>query len=128
VTTQEDIDAFLATYPALVAELAHGARRLLEDTLPGATETLDKTARVIGYGFGPGYKGVVCTLILSQKGVKLGIARGSDVPDPHQLMGGSGKVHRHVELRTIADLNQRGLKPLIRAALAAWKERNASER
>jgi hypothetical protein len=73
---------------------------------------------------GPGYKGLVCTLLLSKTGVKIGIARGSELPDPKPLMQGSGKVHRHVQLQTIADLKQPGLKPLLKAALSAWKKRN----
>ena len=92
--------------------------------MPGAAETLDSAAKLIGYGYGPGYKGLVCTLLLSKTGIKLGIARGSELPDPEQLMKGSGKVHRHVQLRTKEDLHQPGLKPLIAAALAAWKERS----
>jgi hypothetical protein len=39
-------------------------------------------------------------------------------------MQGSGKVHRHVQLQTIADLKQPGLKSLLEAALSAWKKRN----
>jgi hypothetical protein len=39
---------------------------------------------MISYSYGPGYKGVVCTLIMSQTEVKLGIFRGTsdykDVP------------------------------------------------
>jgi hypothetical protein len=123
MTSQNDVETFLASYPSEVAELAHGARRLLCELLPGAEETLDRSARVIGFGYGPGYKGCVCTLIMSQKGVKVGISRGSELPDPKALMGGTGKVHRHVALQALADLKQPGLKPLIKAALAAWKER-----
>jgi hypothetical protein len=120
----KDVDAFLTAYPPQVGELAHAARSLLGRILPGAQETLDESAKVIGYAYGPGYKGVVCTLILSQTGVKLGIARGSELPDPNQLMQGSGKVHRHVQLRTTADVKRPGLEPLLESALAAWRERN----
>jgi hypothetical protein len=63
-------------------------------------------------------------LILSREGVKIGIARGAELSDPKKLMQGSGKVHRHVQLRTIADLKRPGLKPLLKAALNAWRERN----
>lgn len=97
---------------------------MLLGVLPDAAEMFDESAKVIGYGYGPGYKGLVCTLILSRTGVKLGIIRGSELPDPKRLMQGRGKVHRHVELRTVADLNRPGLKPLLKTALAAWKERN----
>ena len=120
----KDIETFLADYPSEVRELAPAARALLVGAFPGAKETLDESAKVIGYGYGPGYKGVVGTLILSRTGVKIGIARGSELSDPKHLMGGSGKVHRHVQLRTIADLKRPGLASLLKAALTAWRERN----
>jgi hypothetical protein len=122
-----DIEAFLASYPAEVTDLAHAARRLLAGALPGAEETLDQSARVIGFSYGPGYKGTVCALILSKTGVKIGLFRGSELPDPKGLLRGSGKVHRHVALETLADLKQPGLKPLLKAALAAWKARNKAD-
>jgi hypothetical protein len=126
--SQNNVDSFMATYPKQVDELAQAARDMLKRALPGAEETVDLSARVIGFGYGPGYKGCVCTLILSQKGVKLGLAYGAALPDPKGLLGGSGKVHRHVELNSLADLKQPGLQALIKAALAAWKERTKSVR
>src|SRR6516164_9077905 len=118
-----DIEVFLAPYPLEVRDVALAARDFLAEALPGAAEMLDRSAKLLGYSYGPGYKGLVCTLLLSQSGVKLGIARGSELPDPKQLMRGSGKVHRHVQLRTTADLKQPGLRSLLKAALAAWKKR-----
>jgi hypothetical protein len=125
---QQDIESFLAAYPEKIGALANAARRVLSEALPGVEETLDQAAKVIGFGYGPGYKGCICTLIMSQKGVKLGLARGSELPDPNGLMGGSGKVHRHVALETLADLRKPGLKPLIKAALAAWKDRATAKK
>jgi hypothetical protein len=114
----------LAPFPPEVKDLALAARDFLAQALPGAAETADGPAKLIGYSYGPGYKGLVCTLLLSKTGVKIGIAHGSELPDPARLMQGKGKVHRHVQLRTTADLNQPGLKPLINAALSAWQQRN----
>ena len=117
------IESLLAAYPAEVRELALAARDFLAEVLPGAQETVDQSAKLLGYGYGTGYKGLVCTLLLSKKGIKLGISRGSELPDPKHLLHGSGRVHRHVQLQSTADLNQPGLKPLLKAALAAWKKR-----
>jgi hypothetical protein len=119
-----DAESLLALYPPEIRVLVQSARDFVAEVLPGAEETLDVPARLLGYGYGPGYKGVVCTLLLSKTGVKLGIVRGAELPDPKGLLSGSGKVHRHVQLHTQADLKQPGLKPLLKAALAAWKERN----
>jgi hypothetical protein len=124
MSSSQHIDAFLAAYPEQVRQTASAARRLLKSTLPGVAETVNESARLLGYSYGPGYKGLVCTLIMSQTGVKLGIFRGSELPDPKQLMAGTGKVHRHVQLRTADDIEQPGLNQLLKAALAAWRKRN----
>ena len=122
-----NLETFLASYPPDVRELALATRGFLADALPGVAETIDASAKLFGYAYGPGYKDVVCTLLMSKTGVKIGIARGSELPDPKHLMQGSGKVHRHVQLQTIADLKHPGLKPLLEAALSAWRKRNDAE-
>ena len=119
------VDTFLATYPEPVQQTAAAARRLLHGALPGIVETVDASSKLIGYRYGEGYKGLICTLIMSQTGVKLGIFRGSELPDPNHLMTGTGKVHRHVQLRSEADLDRPGLKRLIADAFDAWQTRNA---
>jgi hypothetical protein len=119
------VDELLAGYPEPVQQTAAAARALLTSMLPGIEETADGSAKLIGYSYGPGYKGLLFTLILSQKGVKLGIFRGAELPDPKNLMTGEGKVHRHVPLRSPADLERPGLKPLLKTALKAWRARTA---
>jgi hypothetical protein len=123
-----DVNEFLATYPPGVKEIALKTRELVVQTVPHATETIDRSARLLGYGYGPGYKDTICTLLLSKTGVKVGIARGTELPDPHRLLQGSGKVHRHVQLKCPADVDHPGLKQLLEAALAAWKHRTAASR
>lgn len=122
-----EVDAFFATYPPQVEELAHELRRLVTATISGSTEVVDRSARLIGYGFGGGYKGLVCTIIPSKVGVKLGIFRGAELPDPTHLLEGSGKIHRHVAFKSIEDFAKPGLEPLLEAALDAWKRRTAAE-
>ena len=126
-STQE-IETFLASYSPEVGELLVAARLWLAKALPKAEETLDESAKVIGYGYGPGYKGCVCTLILSRTQVKLGIVHGSELPDPDQLLQGKCKIHRYVAVQTLADLERPSMKPLIGAALAAWRERTKADR
>jgi len=117
-------DQLLAVYSPEVQELASAARRSLREWLPGVEEAVDGTAPVIGFGYGPGYKGMVCTLLLNKSGVKLGLARGSELADPHCLLEGKGKVHRYVQLRNIADLDKKPIKELVKAAHKAWKARS----
>jgi hypothetical protein len=113
----------LAKYPDDVQKLALETRKFILECVGQATEIVDTSAPVVGYGYGPGYKDTICTMILSKSGVKLGLAGGASLPDPQMLMDGNGKVHRYVQLNCVADLKRRGLKPLLKAALDAYRDR-----
>jgi len=117
------LETLLQPYPEDVQTLAREARETLREWLPKANEGVDESARMLAYSYGPGYKGMVCTLLLSKSGVKLGLAFGAALPDPRGLLAGAGKVHRHVQLRTVQDLHQPGLKQLVQAASAACHQR-----
>jgi hypothetical protein len=117
------IDTLLRSYPEDVQTLVSQARKKLREWLPNAGEGVDASARLVGYRYGPGYKGMVCTLILSKSGVKLGLVGGAALADPCGLLAGSGRVHRHVQLRTARDLQQAGLKQLVLDASAACHKR-----
>src|SRR5450432_3819612 len=118
---------FFDGYPTTVRDLALGLRAIVYSAIPGAVETLDRSARVVGYGFGPGYADTICVIIPSKKGVKLGIARGTELPDPKGLLEGSGKVHRHVAFSESSDLRRAGLKALLASAVAAWRKRSEGD-
>jgi hypothetical protein len=113
-TSTKELDDLLSAYPANVQEVARGARKLILAAVPGANEMVDAPARVIGYGLGKGYKDMICTIILSKGGVKLGIVGGASLPDPNGLMEGAGKKHRYVLLNDPADLKKKGIKELIK--------------
>ena len=115
----------LAQYPDDVQELARGTRRLLLKLLPAAEESVDSSGPYVFYGYGPGYKGIVCNIILSRQGVKLGIANGVDLDDPMRLLEGKGKRHRHIVLEQPSDLRRPGIEPLVRSALRAWRAKHA---
>jgi hypothetical protein len=119
----DDTAAALASrFPASEALIA-ASRRTLKTAFPGAAETVDAKAGLLSYGYGPGYKNVVATLILSQRAVKIGIPRSAVFSDPHALLRGQGKVHRHIPIATTNDLEQPGVFELLAASLEAWKLR-----
>jgi hypothetical protein len=109
--------------PAPVQELALSSRKLVLTALPDAIEISDEKAKVVGYGYGSGYKDVVATLILSKTGVKIGLAYGASLPDPASLLHGTGKVHRYIEVRRQEQLRRPEVEQLLGAALGAWRER-----
>ena len=122
--TEEAVGGLLRAYPPEVQAVALRVRELILRTLPRAEETVDSSSKLLGYGYGSGYRGVVCTLILSKAGVKLGVFRGAELPDPERLLAGSGKVHRHIPFKLVEDVERRGVTQLLAEALAAWQLRS----
>ena len=116
-------EGLIELYEPETQQLIEGARCLLRGAFPKVTESVDLKARLFGYGYGPGYKGTVATLILSKSGVKIGIPFGASFADPAHLLAGAGKVHRHVAITNAAELKAPALKALLREALRAWQKR-----
>lgn len=121
--TARTLDSLLELYPAKIQNLARVARTFILKVIPDAHETIDATAPVIGFGFGTGYKGLICSLLVSKAGVKLGFAYATQLPDPDQLLRGTGKVHKFVQLEDAGDLRKASLRRLLNAARDAARAR-----
>jgi hypothetical protein len=106
---------FLGAYPHPVRELFLKAQSLLERELPDSEQELDNSAKLLAFSYGPGYKGMVCVLLPSQKGVKLSFSKGAELSNKHGLLEGTGKKTRYVEL-TESRLHKPELLELIRSA------------
>jgi hypothetical protein len=115
----------LAAYPPDVQAVALQLRDIILSVMPDAREMPDPPSGIIACGFGTGYKDIICTIIPSKNGVKLGIARGANLPDPDALLRGAGKLHRYVPLATLADLEQPAIARMLMVALKAWQARVA---
>lgn len=117
------LQTLLRGYPAAGRALALKTRAWVRKRAPGISEYVDPGARIAGYGFGSGYAGMICVIMPTKAGVNLGFYRGAELPDPHGLLEGTGKLHRHIKLHSPADLKRPGLAALFNSALAAWKGR-----
>ena len=117
--TVEDI---LSRFDEKTIELASQLRKLLLEELKDIMEIPDNSVNLVGYGYGTGYKDLICVIMLSKKGVKLGLNRGSELPDPNKLLTGSGKVHRYVEIKDEDSIKSPALKKLLSEALKAYKK------
>jgi hypothetical protein len=120
-TTQ--LDHLLAQFPESIRLRFWEAREWLYAQCPGFIEEVDLPARMAAYNLGPGYKGMVASLIPSQGGLKLGLVGSAGFPDPHGLLEGKGKVHRHVALPPAGPASVEGVQALFDLAVAACKER-----
>jgi len=121
------VEDLLYQYESAIAERGVLLRSKLFALLPNIQEVVDESARIIGYGYGPGYKDSICTIIPSKKGIKLGFYKGVELPDPAGLLEGSGKVHKYVSIKTDNDIESKALQALLKAALEAYEVRRMAK-
>jgi hypothetical protein len=113
----KDVDAVLVLYAPGIRSLALAARDFVLESIPDITEIVDVKARIIGFGYSVRYADQVCMLMPTKAGVNLGIAYAMELPDPKKILEGTGKLHRHVKLKSEADLENLALINLLKAAL-----------
>ena len=111
-------EALLDAYPPAVRDVARTLRGIILNVAPALEESIDEKARVVGYGVGAGYSGLVCTIILSKKGVKVGLVGSAEWPDPDGLLEGTGKRHRYVACDSNAAAERPGLRRVLEFAMA----------
>lgn len=112
-------DEFMESYSTEVRQLAAAARRLVLEELPDAVEQVDVKSRLVAYGVGPKMNDLVCIISPLKNAVNLGFYRAVDLPDPAGLLEGTGKLHRHVRINSIEDLERPELRSLLQAAVTA---------
>ena len=112
-----DVDELLSAYDPAIAELGRATIAVIGELLPDPVVSVDTTT--IGYGTGPGYRGLVFTVIPAKKHITLGVSHGAGLPDPAGLLEGAGRVHRHVKIRTADDLTRPELRTLLALAVEA---------
>lgn len=117
------VDTILSKYSEPIADLGYKLRAFIISQLPDVQEEADQAANIIGYGYGPGYKNMICTIIPSKTMMKIGFYKGSELPDPFGLLAGSGKVHKYVEIKNETDLRHPAVAALLAEGLTAWQER-----
>jgi hypothetical protein len=88
---------------------------LLRKSLPSAVEEFD--GQNLGLGVGSGYKGLVFVVSPHKHHVTVGFYDGASFPDPSGLLEGSGKRHRHVKIRDVAQLSDPAFSRLVELAV-----------
>jgi hypothetical protein len=85
------------------------------ELLPEASQVIDSD--LLAFSLSKGYKGTIFTLIPAKTHVTLGFFHGVDLTDPNHLLIGTGKVHRHVKIRSLDQLNSQEFIQLVKTAV-----------
>lgn len=100
-----------------VRQLAEKARSLIQKVYPAVVEVPWPKQRIIGYGVGPKKMSEhYCYISVSKNHINLGFMYGAELPDPSRLLGGEGKLLRHVRITQPEQLSDPALEELLRLA------------
>jgi len=120
------VDPRLGTFEAVagaaapkLAAILSAVRALVADLHPDAMEFASVRERSVSWGYGQSKMTTGYAYVMPHAAhVNLGFFQGIHLPDPENLLEGTGKVLRHLKLKTAADVD----RPAVRALLIAARD------
>jgi hypothetical protein len=114
---KDQFEEILASASPSVAALAQKAKALIQDSMPQVVEVVWPTQKISGYGIGPKKMSEqFCYIAVFKSRINLGFYYGSDLPDPENLLEGTGKSLRHIKISRLDQLENPALHDLVTAA------------
>ena len=114
---QETFEQAIQSFSGEIKELSRQTRELIYSLVPEVVEVVWVKQKNTGFGTGPKKKTEhFCWIMPAGKHVTLGFNYGAELPDPANLLEGTGKLFRHVKVRSAADLSDPDLINLLKFA------------
>jgi hypothetical protein len=112
------IEEFLKSHTPKVQEVSLALRKIALELLPETEEILYEGWKNFTYGTGKSRtdKDLIIYIAPFKDSVNLGFYRGTNLPDKKKLLKGTGKLLRHIKLKTMADYEIEDIKQLITEA------------
>jgi hypothetical protein len=117
-----DFLALLQTKTPALVDLFLDARAFLLSLHPDANELLYHThALTAVFSISERLGDAYCMLPVYTNHVNLGFNKGTLLPDPHQLLTGTGNLIRHIDIAVPADYRNSNVTDLVQDAIAFAK-------
>ncbi len=104
------VDEYVAAKNAPIRATLEALRKLVRSTLPKTTEAMKWGVPTV---FGPDGQPLVY-LYGGKDHVNLGFLRGDELDDPGELLKGSGKPSKHVEIGSRDEIPEKAVRALLR--------------
>ena len=123
-SAEGQVKSFIAKFDPPNQKLIRAVRKALQKRFPTANELVwdNYNFFVIGYSSTERPSDSVGAIAAAANGVGFGFYRGSDVPDPHGILEGSGVQNRFIRLPSAGVLQRPEVKALFEAAEAQLKK------
>lgn len=113
----KEFDEILSQFDGPVQEIATATKKLIYDVMPKTVEVAWLQQKIIGYGTGP--KKMTehfCWIQPNKKHVNLGFNYGAELADKDNLLEGTGKLFRHIKMKSLDDVKRPGVRKLLEIA------------
>jgi hypothetical protein len=118
--TQQRIDGFIDKYSADIAEQTREIVAKMRARLPGAVELIYDNYNALVFGYGPTERPseAIVSIAVMPRWVDLCfIQNAPELPDPDGILLGSGKMARHIMLKSPDSLDEPAVQAILETAL-----------
>jgi hypothetical protein len=115
------IAKLLAPYSPAVQDLTRHVRAMVRGIVPDADEEIDAAAKMLVETFIPGtYKGAILAIVPQKNYVNIIFSKGVELleVDSRGLLEGTGKLARHIKIRSPEQVDDPAVRTVIEAAVA----------
>jgi hypothetical protein len=119
ISPEDQLAVFIAKFTPEIAEQVHAILQTMRARLPGAIELVYDNYNALAIGFGPNERTseVIFSIAVFPRWVSLFFFQAIGLPDPKNLLKGSGNVARHIVLKHPEDLEMPPIRALMDQAL-----------
>jgi hypothetical protein len=114
----DPVETFFARYTLDVQNISRALRDMVLNQMPGVVEVLYDSQNHTGYSITGKTNDMIVYITPMKDYVRLGLMRGTELPDPENVLVGEGKWLRHVKVRTLDDAANSAYSALVSAAWA----------
>ena len=119
ISPAKQLNTFIGRFDPAIQKIVREARAKLRRRLPAAIELVYDNYNALAIGFGSTERAAdwIVSLAVYARGVNLYFIYGVALPDPHQLLLGSGNQGRFVRLESAEMLDRPEIEALLAAAI-----------
>jgi hypothetical protein len=110
---------FLKPYDHAIRDLALKVRAVVLEEMAPCHENIYDAYSAVAIGYGPTGRlsDGICHIAVYSKHVNLGFNDGATLPDPKGILHGTGKMIRHITVKTAEDVTRPEIRAYLRHAI-----------
>jgi hypothetical protein len=119
-TPEKQLASFIAKFEPKHRTLIRAVRRAMRKRVPSANELVWDNYNFLVIGYCPTERPYdsAFSIAAAANGVGLSFLNGASLPDPDELLEGSGSRNRFIRLDSAGDLDRPAVKALVSAAVS----------